>query len=161
MNAVNEIINPVNWEFTSPKEKLFSSDHVIDAYLKGKNDGLEQQQRLVIKKLVSNIDKSGKDTTQILSFFKKEGFNPISAFLRVNSWDDFSILIVLPQEEFLDDKILSVYNFLSKLENKVSEDMYQIQVSICDTEEHIDENYVRSDGFALKYKMNEEEACHP
>lgn len=155
MNAVNEIINPASWEFTSPKEKLFSSDHVIDAYLKGKNESLEQQQRLIIEKLISNINKSGKHTSEILTFLKKKEFNPFSAFLRINSWDDFSILIVLPQEEFLDEKILEIYNFISEFEQKVSEEMYQIQVTICDTDENIDENYIRSDGFALKHKMIE------
>lgn len=154
MNAINEILAPANWELTSPKDKLFSSDHVIDAYLKGKNDGLEQQQRLIIEKLVSNINKAGKHTTDILSFLKKKKLNPISAYLRINSWDDFSILVILPQEEFLDKKMLSVYDYISELENKVDEDMYHIQVSVCDTEDNIDENYVRSDGFALKHKIS-------
>jgi hypothetical protein len=154
MNAINEILAPANWELTSPKDKLFSSDHVIDAYLKGKNDGLEQQQRLIIEKLVSNINKAGKNTTDILSFLKKKKLSPISAYLRINSWDDFSILVILPQKEFLDKKMLSVYDYISELENKVDEDMYHIQVSVCDTEDNIDENYVRSDGFALKYKIS-------
>jgi hypothetical protein len=154
MNAVNEILAPANWELTSPKDKLFSSDHVIDAYFKGKNDGLEQQQRLIIEKLVSNINKAGKHTTDILFFLKKKKLNPISAYLRINSWDDFSILVILPQEEFLDKKMLNVYDYISELENKVDEDMYHIQVSVCDTEDNIDENYVRSDGFALKHKIS-------
>jgi hypothetical protein len=154
MNAINEILAPANWELTSPKDKLFSSDHVIDAYLKGKNDGLEQQQRLIIEKLVSNINKAGKNTSDILSFLRKKKLNPISAYLRINSWDDFSVLIILPQDEFLDKKMISVYNYISELENKVDEEMYHIQVSFCDTEDNIDENYVRSDGFALKHKIS-------
>ncbi len=154
MNAIDEILAPANWEFTSPKEKLFSSDHVIDAYLKGKSEGLEQQQKLVVEKLISNINKSGKYTNEILSFLKKKKFNPTSAYLRINSWDDFSILIVLPQKEFLDKKILIAYNFITELESKVKEDMYNAEVMICDTEDKIDENYIRSDGFALKHKMS-------
>ncbi|TAF74431.1 MAG: hypothetical protein EAZ53_09330 [Bacteroidetes bacterium] len=154
MNEIEEILAPANWEFTSPKEKLFSSDHVIDAYLKGQKSGLEQAQRLILEKLVSNINKSGKNTTAILDFIRKKKFNPISAYLKINSFDDFAILIVLPQSEFIDKKIFSIYDFISELENKENEDLYHIQVSICDTEEGIDENYVRSDGFNLKHKMN-------
>jgi hypothetical protein len=155
MSAINEILAPANWELASPKDKLFSSDHVIDAYLKGKNDGLEQQQRLIIDKLVSNIKKAGRNTTDILSFLKKKKLNPISAYLRINSWDNFSILIILSQEEFLDKKMLSVYDYISELENKVDEDMYHIQVTFCDTEDNLDENYIRSDGFSLKHKLSE------
>lgn len=153
MNAIDEILAPANWELTSPKDRLFSSDHVIDAYLKGKNDGLEQQQRLIIEKLISNIGKSGKHTSDILSFLRKKKLNPVSAYLRINSWDDFSILIVLPQDEFLDKRMLIVYDYISELENKVAEDMYHIQVSVCDTNNNIDESYIRSDGFALRHKM--------
>jgi len=144
---------PANWEFTSPGEKLFSSDHVIDAYLKGKNEGLEHAQRLVIEKLIANIDKSGKNTRRILEFLKQISINPISAFLKINSWDDFSILIILPQSDYLGDKIILAYNFISELEEEVTEEFYHLQVSFCDTEDTIDSNSIRSDGFVLKHKM--------
>lgn len=153
MNVIDDILSPVNWEFTSPKEKLFSSDHVIDAYLKGQKTGLEQAQRLIFEKLVANINRSGKNTTKILEYMMRKKFNPISAYLRINSFDDFSVLVVLPQLEFIDKKIFSVYDFISKLETSENEDLYQLQVSICDTEDNIDENYIRSDGFNLKHKL--------
>lgn len=153
MTGIEEILAPANWELTAPKDKLFSSDHVIDAYLKGKNDGLEQQQKLVIEKLVVNIKKSTEHTSNVLSYLKKEKFHPLSAYLRINSWDDFTMLIVLPQKEFIDEKILKVYNYISKVENMAKEEMYNIQITICDTENKVDENYIRSDGFALKHIM--------
>lgn len=153
MNATVEVFAPANWEILSPMDKPYSGDPVIDACLEGKSDGLAHTQRLITEKLIININRSGKDTTTLLAFLKSRQMNPISAYLRINSWDNFSILIVLPQEEFLDKKMMSVYDYISELETTVSEEMYQIQVSICDTEEGIDENYVCSDGFALKYKM--------
>ena len=153
MNAINEILAPANWEFTSPKDKLYSSDHVIDAYLKGKNDGLEQQQRLILEKLMSNIQQCGKHTGEILAFFKTIAFNPVAAYLKIDSWDDFSILIILPQGEFLNEKMLAAYDFISTFEQDIASDMYHVQVIVCDTEERIDESYVRADGFALKHKM--------
>jgi hypothetical protein len=153
MNAINELLIPANWELTSPKEKLYSSDHVIDAYLKGKDDGLEQQQRLIFEKLVSNIEKAGRDTSRVWTLLKDNRFSPIGAYLRINSWDDFSMLIILHQSDFLDERMLGVYEHISEIENDVEEDMYHIQVAICDTEDQIDENYVRSDGFALKFKI--------
>ncbi len=154
MNVIEEILAPANWEFTSPSEKLFSSDHVIDAYMKGQKSGLEQAQRLILEKLVSNINKASNNTTTIIDFIRKKSFNPIAAYLKINSFDDFAVLIVLPQLEFIDKKIFSVYDFISVLENKEKEELYQIQISICDTEDNIDENYVVSEGFNLKHIMN-------
>jgi len=153
MNAIDDILAPENWEFTSSEDKLFSTDHVIDAYLKGKNEGLEQQQRLIIEKLVSNIDKSGKYTTEVINFLKKKKLKPIAAFLKINSWDDFETLIIVPEKDFLNEKMLEVYKFISNLESRVSEDMYQLEISFCNQDEKIDEDYIRSDGYVLKHKM--------
>ena len=105
MNAINEILAPANWELTSPKDKLFSSDHVIDAYLKGKDDGLEQQQKLIIEKLVSNINKAGKNTTEILSFLKLYSFSS----LRGKFTKEYNLVDVRPERGFyftprLDDR---------------------------------------------------------
>lgn len=150
---INEIFKQANWELTSPKDLQFSSDQVIDAYLKGKQEGLELQQKLVVEKLMSNIAKAGNHTSELLENIKNKSLNPVSAYLRINSWDDYTILVVLPLNEFLDPRTLELYDYISELESKVEEDMYRIQVSLCDTESEINEHYVRSDGFALKHKI--------
>lgn len=153
MYPISEILAPENWDFTSPKDIFFSSDHVIDAYLKGKNDGLEQGQKLILDKLIININKSGKHTSDIFKFLKSKKFNPISAYLKITSWDDFTILFVLPEREFIDKKIISIYDYISDFETKVAEDLYYLQIIICDSTDKIDEDYIKSDGFVLKHKM--------
>lgn len=153
MKEIEEILAPANWEFTNPKEKLFSSNQVIDAYLKGQKSGLEKAQQVMFQKLVLNINKSGKNTSTILDYFRNKNFNPISAYLRINSFDDFALLILLPQREFIAKEMLNIYDFISEFESKENEEYYHIQISICDTEEGIEESYVRSDGFNLKHTM--------
>ena len=54
---------------------------------------------------------------------------------------------------FLNEKMLAAYDFISTFEQDIASDMYHVQVIVCDTEERIDESYVRADGFALKHKM--------
>ena len=93
MDAVKEILETTNWEFSAPKDQLFSSDNVIEAYLKGKKDGLEQAQKLMFDKLISNISISGQYTSQVISFLKKNNISPLSAHLKINSWDDFKAII--------------------------------------------------------------------
>jgi hypothetical protein len=166
---LKKILEPENWDLTTSKDKLFSSDHVIEAYFKGINEGrakginegrkkgivegLEQGQKLVLDKLKNNIDKSGKHTSEILNYFKDQKFNPIAAYLKINSWDDFTILIVVPENEFIDPKFLPIYNYISKFESDVNEELYRLQIMICDTEGKIDDNYIKSDGFVFKHKM--------
>lgn len=154
MATVEKILAPANWEFTSPTERLYTSDHVIDAYLTGKKEALEQTERLIFDKLKSNINNSGSHTNEILKYLKKEKFNPIGAYLKINSWDDFSILLILPENEFLSDNIYSVYDYLTKLEDKVSSEFYKLNVSICDTDGEVDDSCIKADGFNLKHKSS-------
>lgn len=153
MDTIAEILSPGDWDFTSSKEKLFSSDHVIDAYIKGKNDGLEQAQKLLFEYLRINIDKSGKHTARILEFLRENNFTPISAYLKINSWDSFTLMLALPENEFIDDKIIKAYDFITDFEEVTKEDLYSLNIIICDTEGDLDESYIVSDGFFLKYKF--------
>ena len=154
MNTIKEILEPQNWEFTSPKDKLFSSDHVIEAYLKGKKEGLEQAQKLILEKLVENVNNSGNYTTEIHSHFNKKGFHPVSTFLKIISWDNFKLLITLPENEFISDKIIEIYDFISDYENRVNKELYHLEISLTDINEStFDKNCLRSDGFVLKHKL--------
>jgi CDP-glycerol glycerophosphotransferase (TagB/SpsB family) len=155
MATVQKILAPANWEFTSPSERLYTSDHVIDAYLTGKKEALEQTEKLIVEKLKTNINNSGSHTNEILKHLKKQKFNPIGAYLKINSWDDFSILLVLHEDEFLSDKIYSVYDYLTELEDKVSSEFYKLNVSICDTDGEVDDSCIKADGFTLKHKSSE------
>jgi hypothetical protein len=153
MNAVQEILEPQNWEFTAPKDKLFSSDHVIEAYLRGKKEGLEQAQKLILDKLVQNVNNSGKFANAIIAYLKEQSLHPSSVFLKINSWDDFKLLITLPEEEFISDVILPAYDFVSEFEDKVNEELYHLEVSMTDVNDSLDEKCLKSDGYVLKHKM--------
>jgi hypothetical protein len=107
----------------------------------------------MFQKLVLNINKTEKNTSTVLNHFRNKYFNPISAYLRINSFDDFALLILLPQREFIAKEMLGIYDFISAFENKENEEHYHIQISLCDTEEGMEESYLRSDGFNLKHTM--------
>ena len=88
-----------------------------------------------------------------INYLKDINLKPASAFLRINSWDDFKVLITLPEKEFLSDNILSAYDFISDFEDKVNEDLYHLEISITDRNECFDEKCIKSDEYVLKYKM--------
>jgi hypothetical protein len=153
METIKEFIAPANWEATNPQEKLFSEDHLIDAYLKGKNDGFEHAQKLIIEKLQANIFKSDKDASTILTYLLKKGIKPNSVYLKINSWDDFSILFILQQKDFLSPKMIDAYHFVNDLEKKVRDEFYHIHITFCDMDDQLDTDAVLSDGYVLKHKM--------
>jgi len=126
------------------------SNQLIEAYQTGLKDGVEQQQKLVFSKLKENIDKSGSLTLSLIDTIKKYGFTPLDAYLRVESFDRFEIMITVPETDALKDEFLEMYDVISKIEIENRNDLYDVFISFCSTNDHFDENIVSSDGYSLK-----------
>ena len=129
------------------------SNQMIEAYRTGLKDGLEQQQKLVFSKLKENIEKSGSLTMQLIETIKESGFTTLDAYLRVNSWDDFEIMVTVPECDYLKDEFLEMYDVVSKIENENKNELYDVFISFCSTNEHFDESVVSSDGYSLKLDL--------
>lgn len=142
-----------DWIQKSKAEDLFSSDEVINAYLKGKSEGFELQKKILLNKLTENINQATTATNQVIKFLKKNKFNSISAHLKINSFTDLSVLIMILEEDFLDSKMLEVYNFIAQLETNNDDGMYNLEFSFCDrNKSDFDENKLITDGYLLKHK---------
>lgn len=148
----NKILNPLNWELTSPKERMFTSNHVIDAYFAGHKDGLEQNEKLIMDKLVSNINLSGDFTNELIEKMKGIGVTPTQAYLKINSWDDFTILMVVTEEDFLNENIFNVYNLITEFESSKKSEFFNISVSLLDSDGEHNEDCIMSDGYNFKFK---------
>ena len=150
LNTLGTQIEPRNWEITVSKDKYYTCDEVLDAYLHGKKKGLENLQKIVLKTLSDNINKTGNYTSELINILKQNGFNPEAAFLKIISWDNFKILITVPEKEYLSEKYLRIYEYISKFEDNVNNELYKIEISFVDTN-GLDVNCVQSDGFILKH----------
>jgi len=136
-----------NWVKSSPSKKYFTSDQVIDAYQTGKKEGLDLTDKLIKDKLSTNIELSGKYTFEIIDKMKEQGLNPTNAYLRINSWSDFDILILLPEEELLNDSIYSFYSFLAEFQEAKSNELFEFVVSFLAKKDGLNEGKLYSDGF--------------
>lgn|GEM_PF-1025991 len=154
MNLVDEpILAPATWERTEPQKQLYTSNDVIDAYLQGQKEGLKHEKQLVYDRLAENMEKAGNHTYRVLSQMKESGITPEDAFLRIESWNVLTVLILLSENDFLNPKMLSIYQFVSQLEKEVDEEMYRLQISFCDREDAIDMDHIYADGYMYKYKV--------
>ncbi len=154
-NYSGKIGNPPSWQVSVDKDSIFTNDDVIDAYLKGKDDGVKETQQIFIDKLNENIYKSAEYTEKMLSFMRKGKLNPISAHLKINSFDDFIILITLPEEEFISEDFLETYDLASKLEDEAHDKYYNVMFMFSDRENDFNTNLLVSEGFFMDYQMNE------
>ena len=137
----------ISWVPT--KEDSFSNQ-LIDAYLNGKKDGMEQYKKLEISKMEENIKKTGIVASYILNTFKNNKFAPIDAYLRVNSFDRFDIMVTVPEDDCLKENFLDMYDVISDIETKSKEEFYMVFISICSINNYFDEQIVISDGYSWK-----------
>lgn len=147
------------WSLSVDKNSIFTNDDVIDAYLKGKEDGVKEKKQIFIDKLNENLTKSATHTERMLSFLRKRKLNPVSAHLKINAYDDFVILITLPENEFISQDSLVSYDFAATIEEEVQADKYYNVMFMFSDREQNDEifnkNLLVSDGFFMDYKMKD------
>jgi hypothetical protein len=147
-------INIDDWQLSTNGEKLFSADAVIDAYLKGKSDQLEQSQKALMKQLETNIQKASGNTVKVLEYLSSQGLSPIAAHLKPTSFDSMEVLITLPEEDYLSEKITTIYEHVSTLEEAFSEELYQINFSLTDETPHFNEALLKCDGYFWKKEVS-------
>lgn len=148
------------WEVSVDRDTIFTNDDVIDAYLKGKEIGIREKKQIFVDILNENIGKSADLTESMLTFLKKNNFNPISAHLKINTFSDFIILVTLPEEEFISEEFLVSYNYASTIEEQlVNDKYYNVMFMFSDREEeNFNKSSLISDGFFMDYKLTKGEA---
>jgi hypothetical protein len=154
MEAIKEILSsPSKWTI-APHESVYSCDQVIDAYLKGKSDGVQQTQKLIAKQLDDNIKKTLVQTDRLVSHILSIGFHPQAAYMRIDGWDAFTILVTLPDDEWCDERFLEVFAYVCESEEILSGDFYSLETLFCGVPSSgsLDEESVTLDGFI--FKMN-------
>lgn len=157
-NTEESLNTSLPWEISVDKNSIYTNDDVIDAYLKGKEVGVKESNQIFVDKLNENISKSANYTHKMISFLKKRKLNPISAHLKINSFNDFIILITLSEDEFISEDFLVSYDFASTIEEEVTGDKYyNVMFMFSDREEEdFNKNLLVSDGFFMNYKMSVE-----
>jgi len=141
-----------SWQLPVDGDKLYPVDTVIDAYIKGKNDGLEQTVKLMVKQFNNNMNRAAEDTGKVISFMREKKFNPLSAHLRVESFDNFSILITVPESDFISDSFKDIYVFTDNLQKYAAEDLYNLSFSFIDKSESFDNEILISDGYIFTHE---------
>lgn len=136
------------WMRTSPKESAaFTCDNVIDAYQKGKQEQKDLQERLILDKLERNVELTWNYANEIYEHLREQGLNPKNSFLRINNWDSFNILFIIPEEQLLNKKIYDIYDFLSDFEEERRSDLFHFSISLCGYTEEFNDDKVFADGF--------------
>lgn len=147
----NQIIDSWELQLSDSGAKLYSCDAIIDAYLQGKNEGLAQGQKVLKKHFETNLKKSASATSVMFQLMSDKSVNPIDAYLKPISFDQFDILILISQEDFIKESISDIYNQSYALETSKNEDVFNISFSFINKSESFNESLLQSDGYLFRY----------
>lgn len=140
-----------SWQLSADGPRLYSTDTVIDAYLKGKKDGLDEQQKAIQNIFAGNYRKSSQNTSELYKFLTSIDIIPVSAHLKFNSFVSFEVIVLLTEDDFLSNKMDKVYTWCREFQNRVEEDSYRVCFSFIDFLEGFDFTQLISDGFNARY----------
>jgi len=148
--VVSKNFNINSWKITAERKKLYSADAVIDAYLRGKSEGLQQHQKVLIQQLEANVKKASAHTSVVVQYIREQGLTALSAYLKLSSFDRMSVLITLSEEDFISDVISDVYNYISSVEETVSEEFYTINFTFAIAGKKFNRGLLESDGYIFQ-----------
>ena len=149
-NVINPTSDFVQWRRSSQIKEDgggFSEDQLIDAFLAGK----QHATKLVREKLQENIQKTGTQTSEVVKALLKKKYTPKFITLRIIGYNNFDVLISLPEDQFTSKGFPNVYKITSKIE-EASKEEYRIRYSFINHSKSFDVDQLFQDGYYLIHK---------
>jgi hypothetical protein len=136
-----------DWKKNYSKQPA-TKDEILKAYLQGVEKGLNDIQQTLLEKMSEYVSRLAADRDRIAESLTSNGFHPTKAFLRINQWNNFKLLILVPKEDFLKESFLSIYDLTYQIEEEYEGTNARLDIGFMNgalTEE--DEKRLASDGY--------------
>jgi hypothetical protein len=137
-----------NWE---KSEYIYTGDHLIDAYLRGKQDGKDELQHILAEKFNENLTIATNAAEKLYAEAKKKKIRFSDIRIKANSITQFSGLFVANVNDFISDKFREMYTMANSLENELETESFSIIFSFMPKGDHLNEDCISADGYFLKY----------
>jgi len=133
------------------KEKLFSSDAVIDAYFKGRRDEFEENKKVLLKTFSDNLKRAQQTCEEFFAVLEKNGVKGFFVSLRAESVTIFDAVFVVPAQKFLTHDFDAVYKMAREKKKEIATTTFNLSFSFMPLTDSIDEERMLMDGYILKY----------
>lgn len=140
---------PSNWK---QEESVYTGDNLIDAYLKGKQDGTDELKKILNKQFKNNIDHATKVSEKLLAEAALNNINLKAIHLKAEGITKFSALFVAEKDDFLSDKFREILISSRKLKKEVESDSFYMSFSFVPNTKELNEKAIYADGYFLKYE---------
>ena len=134
------------------KRDSFTGDELIEAYLKGVKEGIDNFQKVLLSKLDENITHAKQLGSLFIDNLNKNNLVCTSAHLKYLDIIQYKIIFVLNAKVYFDfDAMTKFYELAYSFEAENSNNDFSIEVSFIPEIESINNNQLISDGYIFKY----------
>jgi len=139
-----------NWQQTT-ETRLFTADEVINAYLSGQHEFVNNRKRVLSKELNENLAKVKEIGERLYRTINDMGVTCTRVFLKIEDISSFRLLILVKERDFILSRIDEVYSLLIDKELAESSDTFYFFVSLMPDKKSLNDHKVFADGYYLYY----------
>jgi hypothetical protein len=144
-----KILHSPSWEVN---RELFTGDELIEAYLKGYKEGVDQYKKVLLKKLSENISNAQKLGTSFIGLINRNGIICNNAHLKYMDIERYKIIFVLNSDIYYNfDAMSGFYEMAYSFEAKHNSGDFSIEIAFIPNINSININRLVSDGFIFEY----------
>jgi len=141
------------WALPISKLENEHSERELAAWEAGKKEGVSELQRGLNTLMKTNLDVAWAITSDLIKVIKKKKVKRPLVKLRINNFDSFDILVLIPEDIFHSDESDSIYSAITKIENDCVD--LNIHFSLIGENVNTDIELMDLEGFTYNYLYNE------
>lgn len=152
MNNLAEIkkaLSSINW--TPPEKDSYSENFVIEAFLKGKEFGEKQNEKILTDKFFSNLELAGKATQELVDRLSEVDISIIDIRLNPSDITTFSVIAMVDEKDYIKEDFAKVYSIGRDIKKNHVSPTFYITFSFMPFTSLLNEACLTSDGYSWKY----------
>lgn len=138
-----------NWKQNSD---TYTGDDLIDAFIRGKQAGRDEQKKILLERIKENVTKAALLSEELFKRAIAENINLYQIHLKADNISSYTALFIADNSDFLSDNFRKVYTVARELKNKADTDTFYISFSFTPKSKHLSEDCLAADGFFMTYE---------
>jgi hypothetical protein len=139
----------------------FGSPHNPDTSANEKIEQFAQWKAVYEKEMKSlynrNLSRAQEAVEKLISQLnQKKGIQVRDAYIKTNSIQEFSALLMVDYATFIDDEFREAYSLAEDIEEELEEEIFNIQISFASVTENTDQDKIICQGYVFKRQPNEQ-----
>jgi hypothetical protein len=147
--TTDKIVHSPSWEVN---RDLFSGDELIEAYLQGCKEGVDQFKKVLLKKLSENLFQAQQLGNAFIHRLNKDGEICIGAHLKYMDIERYKIIFVINADIYYSFELMDpLYELAFSFEAENNSNDFSIEIAFMPQSEHLNNDRLVSDGFIFEY----------